>query len=117
MKGVFLNIRGVGKKGAISCIKDLMFDYCLDFIGLQETIKKDYDRSFFRKLDPGDSYFWKWVPSVGRSGGIKNESLEVSVFKAGRFMLHFVLWDKMKKSPGPFWLLMVQLKKSRKTIS
>jgi hypothetical protein len=81
----------VGKKGA----KDLMYDYCLDFIGLQETIKKDYDRSFFRKLDPGDSYFWKWVPSVGRSGGIlcgiKNESLEVSVFKAGRFMLHFVL--------------------------
>jgi hypothetical protein len=46
MKSVFLNIRGVGKKGAISYVKDLMYDYCLDFIGLQEIIKEDYDRSF-----------------------------------------------------------------------
>jgi hypothetical protein len=46
MKGVFLNIRGVGKKDAISCVKDLMYDYCLDFIGLQESIKKDYDIIF-----------------------------------------------------------------------
>jgi hypothetical protein len=63
---------------------------------------------FFRKIDPGDSYFWKWVPSIGRSGGIlcgiKNETLKVSVFKAGRFMLHFVLWDKMKKVS---WSLLV----------
>jgi hypothetical protein len=54
MKGVFL---GVGKNGAISCVKDLMYDYRLDFIGLLKTIKKEYDRSFFRKLDPGDNYF------------------------------------------------------------
>jgi hypothetical protein len=101
IEGVIWNIRGVGKKGFASCVKDLLYDYGLDFIGLQETIKKDYDRSFFRKLDPGDNYFWKWVPSVGRSGGVlrgvKNDSLEVNAFKAGRYMLHFVLWDKLEK--------------------
>jgi hypothetical protein len=53
MKGCFLNIRGVGKKGAISCVKDLLYDYSLDFIRLPETIKKYYDMSFFRKLDDG----------------------------------------------------------------
>jgi hypothetical protein len=62
-------------------------------LGCKKLSKKIMIEVFFRKLDPGDSYFWKWVPSVGRSGGIlcgvKNESLEVSVFKAGRFMLHF----------------------------
>jgi hypothetical protein len=59
-------------------------------------------------LDPGDNYFWKWVPSVGRSSGIlcgvKNDSLEVSAFKAGRYMLVFVLWDKLKKVS---WSLLV----------
>jgi hypothetical protein len=52
-------------------------------------------------LGPSDNYFWKWVPSVGRSGGIlcgvKNDSLEVNALKAGRYMLQFVLWDKLKK--------------------
>jgi hypothetical protein len=107
MKGCFLNIRGVGKKGAISRVKDLLYDYSLDFIGIQETIKKYYDLSFFRKLDPGDNFFWKWVPSVGRSGGIlcgvKNDSLEVNAFKAGRLILQFILWDKIKSAIGPFW--------------
>jgi hypothetical protein len=101
MKGAIWNIRGVGKKGAIGCVKDLIVDYTLDFIGLLETIKKDYDNSFFRKLDPNNIFFWKWVPSIGRSGGIlcgvRNDSLEVNAFKAGRFMLQFILWDKSKK--------------------
>jgi hypothetical protein len=60
----------VGKKGVVSCIKDMMHDYSLDFIGIQETMKKDYKTSFFRNLDPANSYFWKWTPSVGKSGGI-----------------------------------------------
>jgi hypothetical protein len=41
------NIRGVGKKGVSSCLNDIIADYKLDFIGLQETMKKDYKQSFF----------------------------------------------------------------------
>jgi hypothetical protein len=36
----------VGKKGTIGCVEDLIADHTLDFIGLLETIKKDYDNSF-----------------------------------------------------------------------
>jgi hypothetical protein len=58
-------------------------------------------RAFFRKIDPGNNFFWKWVPSVGKSGGIlcgvKNDSLYVNAVKIGRFMLQFVLWVKSKK--------------------
>jgi hypothetical protein len=79
----------------------MMSDYSLDFIGLQETMKSDYDQSFFQKIDPGNKFFWKWVPSVGKSGGIlcgvKTNSLDVNPVKIGRFMLQFVLWDKIKK--------------------
>jgi hypothetical protein len=101
MIGCLWNSRSVGKHGMATCIKDMMLDYSLDFIGLQETMKKDYDQSFFRKIDPGINFFWKWVPSVGKSGGIlcgvKTESLDVNAVKIGRFMLQFVLWDKIKK--------------------
>jgi hypothetical protein len=59
----------------------------LTSFGCKKLSKKIMIEVFFRKLDPSDSYFWKWVPSVGRSGGIlcgvKTESLEVSAFKAG----------------------------------
>jgi hypothetical protein len=47
MKGGIWNIRSVGKKGVVSCVKDLLCDYALDFTGLQETIKNDYDMNFF----------------------------------------------------------------------
>jgi hypothetical protein len=42
-----------------TCIRDMMSDYYLDFIGLQETTKSDYDQSFFRKIDLGNNFFWK----------------------------------------------------------
>jgi hypothetical protein len=64
--------------------------------------------SFFRNLDPANNYFWKWTPTVAKSGGIlcgvKTDSLDVNGFKAGKFMLKFVLWDKVKKCN---WALIV----------
>jgi hypothetical protein len=103
------NERGfLGKKGIVACIKDMMHDYSLDFIGIQETMKKDYKMSFFRTLDPMNNYFWKWIPSRGKSGGIlcgiKNDSLDVSAFKSRKYMLQFILWDKNKKCN---WALIV----------
>jgi hypothetical protein len=49
---------------------DLIKDHMLDFIGLQETIKKDYSPIFFRRMDPFNQFCWKWIASVGRTGGI-----------------------------------------------
>ena len=46
MKGALWNSRSVGKKRVVTCIKDMMRDYSLDFIGIQETMKKDYNMSF-----------------------------------------------------------------------
>jgi hypothetical protein len=61
-------------------------------------MKKDYKMSFFRKLDPANNYFWKWTPSVGKSGGIlceiKIDSLDVNVVNHGKYILQFVVWDK-----------------------
>jgi hypothetical protein len=42
-----------------TCVRDMLNNFSLDFIGLQEKIKKDYDQHVFQKLDPGNSYSWK----------------------------------------------------------
>jgi hypothetical protein len=46
MIGAYLNCRGVGKKGMSIFLADLIKDQQVDFIGLQETIKKDYSSAF-----------------------------------------------------------------------
>ena len=50
MKGVFWNCRGVGKKGMSTCLIDMINANELDFIGLQETMKKSYSPAFFRQI-------------------------------------------------------------------
>ena len=47
MKGAFWNMRGAGKKGTSTCLTEIIGDHDLDFIGLQETMKKSYSHSFF----------------------------------------------------------------------
>jgi hypothetical protein len=69
----------------------------LDFIGLQETIKKDYSPAFFRKIDPFNQFCWKWVASVGRAGGIlggfRYARFEVCETVINRFFIKVTLMD------------------------
>jgi hypothetical protein len=61
MIGATLNCRGVGKKGMSVFLSDLLREQEIDFVGLQETIKKDFSPSFFRKIDPYNSFDWRWI--------------------------------------------------------
>jgi hypothetical protein len=40
----------VGKKGFSFCLRDLIFEYCFDFISLQETIKRKWIVQFGENL-------------------------------------------------------------------
>jgi hypothetical protein len=62
MIGLLLNCSGVGKKGFAFYLKDLMFEYDFDFIGLQETMKRNVDVSICRKFDSEAKYTWLWSP-------------------------------------------------------
>jgi hypothetical protein len=79
MIGATLNCRGVGKKGMSVFLSDFLRVQEVDFIGLQETIKKDYSPTFFRRFDHMNDFEWRWIPSVGMSGGI------LGVFRSSRF--------------------------------
>lgn len=36
------NCRGAGKRGLAPCLKDLLVDYSVDFVGLQEKMIKNW---------------------------------------------------------------------------
>lgn len=97
MNGIFWNCRGAGKRGMTTCFSDLIKDHSLDFIGLQETMKKKVSPKFIRKIDPFDRFNWNWLPSIGKSGGIlcgvKKETLEIISWVAGSFLLQAKIYD------------------------
>ena len=47
----YLECRGVYKKGTSVFLKDLIWDYSADFVGIQETMNKNYFEKFFIELD------------------------------------------------------------------
>jgi hypothetical protein len=98
MIGATMNCRGVGKKGMSVFLSDFLRAQEVDFIGLQETIKKDYSPTFFRKFDQHNEFEWRWIPSVGRSGGIlggfRSSRFEICKTTVGRFHIKVSLFDK-----------------------
>jgi hypothetical protein len=100
-------------------LSDLLKDQQLDFIGLQETMEKYYTTAFFRKIEPENAFFWKWIPSVGKSGGIlcgaKNETLGVQAVKLGDFMVLMSLWGNVKKCKSSIIVVYGPAHEERKT--
>jgi exonuclease III len=113
------NLRGAGKKGISTCLTDTIKDYGVDFIGLQETMEKYYTTAFFRKIEPENAFFWKWIPSVGKSGGIlcgaKNETLGVQAVKLGDFMVLMSLWGNVKTCKSSIIVVYGPAHEERKT--
>jgi hypothetical protein len=93
----FWNCRTVGKKVMTTYLNDAICNLDLDVIALQEIVEEKYDDNFFRKIDPGNNFFWKWVPSVGTLCGVRNGYLEVQSIKIGDHAILLNMWDVKKK--------------------
>ena len=82
-------------------IKDLLADNMVDFVGLQESLKKKYSNAFFRKIDPNKKYVWHWIPSDGKSRrilcGVNLEKFDVTYFSVGTFSLSVNVMCKKEK--------------------
>jgi len=101
MIGLFWNCRGVSKKGMSSMVKDLLSENEVDFVGLQETMRKNYSNKFFKKIDYGKKFACHWIPSNGKSGGIlcgvNLDRFEVIKFIEGTFTVNALVLDKKEK--------------------
>ena len=106
MKGLFWNCRGIKKNGVSSFLKDLILEHNFHFIALQETMVENIEDKILRKIDPKETYLWKWLPSRGKSGGILSgvnlEVLDVGSFHEEKYLLQLTLWDKQMKQKWDF---------------
>lgn len=91
-----------------SCFADIIKDHSLDFVGFQETKRKEFPAKYLSRVDPCGLFVWNCLPSVGRSGGIlcgvKKESLELISWTLGNFMLQARVFDVKNKC---IWVLIV----------
>jgi exonuclease III len=58
MKVLFWNIRGMGKKGRVQCISEVIQRENLDFIGIQETKKQDFSDKCLADLGRRKELCW-----------------------------------------------------------
>jgi exonuclease III len=69
MRCLFWNIRGFGRRGRRTLLKDYLRDHKIDIVILQETIKQDFTDLELRSLEIGDKFFWCWLRPTGTPGG------------------------------------------------
>lgn len=91
-----------------TCFADIIKDHSLDFLGIQETKKKNFTPKLLRKIDPLDKFNWNWIPSIGKSGGIlcgtRRETLEIISWSGGEFLMQTTVFDVNLKC---VWTLVV----------
>lgn len=101
MIGLIWNSRGVGKKGFKSYLQNVIQGLEVDFLGIQETMRKTFTAGFFRGIDPLNQFAWKWVPSYGKSGGIlggfRIERFDILDHSMGRYHIKVKVWDTKLK--------------------
>jgi exonuclease III len=75
------NLRGFGRSGRKTQLKDFIRKEALDIIFLQETMRQEFTDQELRGLVNGEMFHWHWRSAVGRSGGmlmgVKDEAFEV----------------------------------------
>jgi hypothetical protein len=70
MSAGFYNIRGYGRPGHRTQIKEFISREQLDFVGLQETMKSSFSPVDLRGIYPLGKFAWHHTPALGRSGGM-----------------------------------------------
>jgi exonuclease III len=101
MRCLFWNIRGFGRRGRRTLLKDYLREHKIDIVILQETIKQDFTDLELRSLEVGDKFFWCWLPANGHSGGmlmgVRDSSFEVGVVDMGQFYLSTSILNRANK--------------------
>jgi exonuclease III len=68
MRIIGWNIRGFGRSGRKTQIKDLACKEAADILFLQEMIRQDFTDQELRSLVNGEVFHWQWKSAVGHSG-------------------------------------------------
>jgi exonuclease III len=104
MIGVIWNCQGLGKEVKSEFLWDIIRKEKIDFIGLQETNKKDFEDSWLNFISGNRNFVWVWSPPNGRSGGLlvgfDSDMFDVREKELGEFMIRTLV---IQKESGFIW--------------
>jgi hypothetical protein len=99
MLGLIWNGRGMGSSDKRKHVRDLVEEYRVDFIGIQETQLEVFRDSWLDQLGARQSFSWHVAASNGRSGGIlvgfRSENFDILEVEQGLHFVRFYLVDKI----------------------
>jgi exonuclease III len=108
MKALAYNLRGFGREGRRTQLRDYMRSNRLDILGLQETIRQDFTAAELRGLECGGQFAWNWLPANGHSGGLllgfRDETFEVGEWRKGVF---FISAKILQRNINMIWCFML----------
>ena len=91
MRGIIWNLRGFDQRDRRRQLIQYICDQCLDFVGLQETIRATFSQIELDSFAGALTFHWEWVPANGHSGGIlvgvNKDTFDVISFSRGEFFL------------------------------
>jgi exonuclease III len=95
------NIRGFGRRGRRTQLKDYMRKENIDVICLPKTIKQSFTDQELKSIEPGEPFHWSWVPASGHSGGLllgfRDSMFEVGSIDQGQFFISAVVLHRASK--------------------
>jgi exonuclease III len=98
MRCLFWNIRGFGRSGRRTLLKDYLRSHKIDIVILQETIKHDFTTVELNSLDVGERFVWCWLAAQGHFGGMlvgcRDNMLEVGAINIGQFFISVQLMHR-----------------------
>jgi hypothetical protein len=101
MRGLFWNIRGMGKKGRTQCIQEKIQKEDLDFVGIWETKSVEFTSSYLNSLARRNQFCWNWLPANktarGILMGVNYDIFDVDIWDIRTFSISCVLVNKKDK--------------------
>ena len=98
MNGMFSNSRGLRDLAKHLFFADCVRDHNLDFLGISETVRRDFSQALLNCLSGGVDFTWISRPPRGRSGGIllgvRDETMEVLASSVGDFFIKIHIRNK-----------------------
>ena len=98
MNGIFSNSRGLGDLAKHLNIAQYVRDYKLEFVGISETGRRDFQASVLDRLSGGLNFAWHFIPPRGTSGGIllgvKTDTMDVLARTDGDFHIKLHLRNR-----------------------
>jgi exonuclease III len=95
------NIRGFGRRGRRTQLRDYLRKESIDVICLQETIKQSFTDQELKSIEPGETFHWSWVSASGHSGGLllgfRDSVFEVGSIDQCKFFISVVVLHRSSK--------------------